>query len=110
MTASRSKPGVKPRFNKDEMAKIAEMLDRGLSQAEIARVFGVSQSTISRVIGRLDKRQGNAEPEPGTLQHMIWRSDRSRALYNEIERAYRRGDTAECDRLWAEAARLKAAT
>ena len=78
MTASRSKPGVKPRFNKGEMTKIADMLDRGLSQCEIARVFGVSQSTISRAIGRLDQAPGNSEPEPGTLAHLIWRSEAAR--------------------------------
>jgi transcriptional regulator len=49
--------GPKTRFGTEQRKAIAEMLDRGMSQAEIARALGTTQPTISRIAKQI-KREG----------------------------------------------------
>jgi predicted transcriptional regulator len=38
--------------------KIAELLERGFSQAQLAQVLGVSQPTISRMVPKVTLKKG----------------------------------------------------
>jgi predicted transcriptional regulator len=38
--------------------KLAEMLDRGYSQSQLAQILGVSQPTISRMIPKVSIKKG----------------------------------------------------
>lgn len=38
--------------------KMAELLDRGYSQSQLAQVLGVSQPTISRMLPKVTKKEG----------------------------------------------------
>lgn len=55
-------PGPKRRMTAAMRVQLAEMRDRGMSQAEIARAFGLSQQTISRELAKLER-----EPERATM-------------------------------------------
>ncbi len=38
--------------------KLAEMLERGYSQSQLAQILGVSQPTISRIIPKVSGKKG----------------------------------------------------
>jgi transposase-like protein len=52
-----AKPGVKSRWNDATRKQVAEMLDRGVSQTDIAQAFNTTQQTISRLAQTI-KRDG----------------------------------------------------
>lgn len=54
-----AKPGVKSDVTSPDVNQVREMLDRALSQREIARAMGISQPTVSRIAARLrEQREG----------------------------------------------------
>src|SRR5690349_12700846 len=61
-----AKPGTKSRWTTGETDQVKTLLDRGLSQTEIARAMGTSQASISRLAARIrESRQAiNASVPP----------------------------------------------
>jgi IS30 family transposase len=92
-------------FSEFDLQRIREMLENGLSQAEIARAYSVHSSTISRLIARYGLHVAAKPLTP--LERYIAVSVQLRRLYDDMEPAYRDGDTEELARIDAEIAQLK---
>jgi len=52
-----ARPGVKSRWTDATRKQVADMLDKGISQTDIARAFDTTQQTISRLAQTI-KREG----------------------------------------------------
>ena len=93
-------------FTEFDLQRIREMLENGLSQAEIARAYSVHSSTISRLIARHGLHVAAKPLTP--LERYVAVSAQLRRLYDEMERAYHAGDVEELARIDTEIAGLKA--
>jgi transposase-like protein len=72
--------GVKNKLNGAQRAQIAEMVENGTSDNAIARAFGVHRTTILRLRHEFECESAKGtEPEPGTLMHFLWRTERHKA-------------------------------
>ena len=102
-----SKPGAKSRFSQADLDKIRAFLAQGMPQGEIAKYFGCSQPTISRVIAKMD----GGEPIPVKpltgLEKLIEQADRERHLFDAIQHAYNTGNQARYNELTAEVERIR---
>lgn len=51
------KRGPKPKWTSDDLARIADLRDKGFTQQEIARVMGTGQQQVSRLLGEIKRQQ-----------------------------------------------------
>jgi IS30 family transposase len=93
-------------FSEFDLQRIREMLENGLTQAEIARAYSVHSSTISRLIARHGLHVAATPLTP--LERFIAVSAKLHRLYDDMGRAYHDGDVEERGRIEAEIAQLKA--
>jgi hypothetical protein len=121
------KPGSKAKYSLEDVRRMREMLDRGLSQDEVARAYGASQSTVSRLISTYEQdaveRQSwtwddaVADPEgfmalwPNSLQAMraqLWieetyfKAHRADHPHDDRDGEPLRGFGKRCDHMWDE--------
>jgi IS30 family transposase len=59
-----ARPGPKRRFTDQARSQLADLRERGLSQQQMADLFGVSQQTISRELAKLERQRQSPEDEP----------------------------------------------
>ena len=59
-----AKPGVKTSWTRPETTQVQSMLDRGISQREIAHAMGCNQSSISRLAAKLRDRREAFDGSP----------------------------------------------
>ena len=89
-------------YSKDLRLRVLEAVDRGVPRKEVAKLFGVSLSTIKRYIKR--RRAGeDLEPRPSTgrKRRILATSEEKRALWEQLEK----NDEATLERhceLWEE--------
>jgi predicted transcriptional regulator len=74
-----TKSGPKQSQATQQLAQVADMIGRGLSQREIAFALGISQASVSRMAAKLREQSTDDEPESGTLAHFLWRVERHKA-------------------------------
>lgn len=82
-------------------AAVRRMAARGKTQHEISLALGISQSTVSRILGK-----DESEDTPPT--RMIAKANKIRDLEAEFSRAYDAGDSKRCEALRNDVATLKA--
>ena len=100
--------GPKTNFTAFDLQRIREMLQNGLSQAEVARAYDVHPATISRLV---QKHNLNVAQSPQTgLEQLLAKTKRLHQLYDEYQEAYHEGDTVLCAELDAEIAELNPPT
>lgn len=103
------KRGVKNKLSGAQRAQIAEMVENGVSDEDIARAYGVHRTTILRIRHDLECGSAeNSEPEIGTLRHLIWRTRVEKTLLDESYAADQRGDIERRDALWDEVFEFRA--
>jgi hypothetical protein len=69
-----AKPGTKSRWTMAETEQVKAMLDRGLTQAEIAKAMATSQASISRLAAKLEafrRSADNASVTAGTWDLIV---------------------------------------
>ena len=80
-----------PCFDNVNRERAIGMLDAGLSQVEVSRRFGVHQSTINRLVGRLRRTQSTDNRprfgRPRVMSHVRDRYIRLRFLQNRYTNA-----------------------
>jgi transcriptional regulator with XRE-family HTH domain len=99
-----ARPGPKRRMTDPMRRQLAELRDRGLSQAEIARAFGLSQQTISRELAKLERAgQAPGMGDPEDVVAFVNNHDNGLICLRAITQHYRK----TMDQEWRERA-LKA--
>jgi hypothetical protein len=56
-----ARPGVKSKWDKADIARIAGMLDNGMTQADIAKFFNTTQQSISRLASKIEAFRRSAD-------------------------------------------------
>ena len=59
--------GRRPKLNQEQREEALKMIDGGRSQADVARLFKVSPSTISRLVAQRRTREGGSVSSPKNL-------------------------------------------
>jgi hypothetical protein len=63
-----ARPGVKSRWTKTEIARVADMLDHGMTQTDIAKFFNTTQQSISRLASKIEKFRQSADSASVTAE------------------------------------------
>jgi predicted transcriptional regulator len=103
-----NKRGISP--DDPRLKQLADMRERELTQAEMARALGASQATVSRLLAFLDslspaqKVRVNTQPEANPLAAFMAEEDERRDLLRQIEAEYTaNGESEFWAALWAQA-------